>query len=150
MKANLKKDIWKEARNLLNERMRVLQKDLASIQESANQETKSSAGDKYETGRAMAQQEIEQLTRRLAETEAMRGQLLQIDPSETHDKVRKGSIVQTSDALYFISVPLGRIVIGTATCFCISPASPIGAIFMAAKTGDTRTWQGKELKIEVW
>jgi sortase (surface protein transpeptidase) len=45
----------------VGQRIETAQRAIAIAQASANEETKSSAGDKYETGRAMAQLEIEKI-----------------------------------------------------------------------------------------
>ena len=55
----------------VNSRISRIQKDIDSIQESLASETKSSAGDKHETGRAMLQLEREKLGQQLKEAEKM-------------------------------------------------------------------------------
>jgi hypothetical protein len=52
---------------VVHQRIASAEEAIRMAQESANQEGKSSAGDKYETGRAMAQLEIEKASGQLAE-----------------------------------------------------------------------------------
>ena len=62
----------------VHERIAATQEAIYTAQLSANEETKSSAGDKYETGRAMAQLEIEKNTAQLAEALKLKQMLKQI------------------------------------------------------------------------
>jgi hypothetical protein len=50
-----KENIIATAQNLLNSKLIELEKAIFNVQNAANEESKSSMGDKYETGRAMAQ-----------------------------------------------------------------------------------------------
>jgi len=57
MKTNfqIKEALYKACEEDTEKRINVIERNLKSIEESRNNETKSSAGDKYETGRAMLQ-----------------------------------------------------------------------------------------------
>jgi regulator of replication initiation timing len=76
---------------------------------ASNNDTKSSMGDKYETGREMLQQEINNLQRQLNETLNQQAVLQKItaDPSE---KVQNGALVKTNKGLFYISASLGEII----------------------------------------
>ena len=60
---DLKKGLYTEVSRLLTEKIRVAETAMQAAQASANEETKSSAGDKYETGRAMAQNDRDMYAR---------------------------------------------------------------------------------------
>ncbi len=126
-----------------------MQKSIADVQFSANQETKSSAGDKYETGRAMAQLEIQKLTKQLADKENMLRILSMIDPGKVSKKVELGCLVQTDSACYFISVSLGKVALDGTEWFCISPASPIGLRLMGLKNLAHFEWNGLQTQIRI-
>jgi hypothetical protein len=96
------------------------------LQQSANEETKSSAGDKYETGRAMAQLEIEKLLSQVAELKKQKQTLDQIDISKSASPIHNGSLVITDQGVFFLSVSIGQIKAGGTSLFCISSSSPIG------------------------
>ena len=53
----LKEQLWVQCQKIVEHRLATAQQAMDAAQQSANQEEKSSAGDKYETGRAMAQLE---------------------------------------------------------------------------------------------
>ena len=80
-----------------------LQQQIKEVENSLTSETKSSAGDKHETGRAMLQLEREKLGTQLAEAEKMQVLINKVDGTLSNDIVRLGSLVITSGINYFIS-----------------------------------------------
>lgn len=131
----------------VNDRITVIKKALQSVQEAANQETKSSAGDKYETGRAMMHLEKEKLSGQMAEALKMKQALDVINPEKTWERAELGALVQTAQASYFLSVSLGKLEVAGQTVFAISPASPIGRQLLGKKVGDTIQFGGKIMEI---
>lgn len=121
--------------------------DLNQIQQSANEETKSSAGDKYETGRAMAQLEIEKLTQQQSIHFQNKEQLLKTNVKAEVDKIKLGSLVRMNNQLYFISISLGKIVFENENIFCISSVSPIGNLLIGKKLNNTIDFNGQTLRI---
>ncbi|MFC7346239.1 hypothetical protein ACFQO9_05825 [Chryseobacterium zhengzhouense] len=107
----------------LSEKIRNFEKLIAETRAS-NNDTKSSMGDKYETGREMLQQEINNLQVQLNEVLRQQDFLktILIKPS---DKAEKGAIVKTEKGLFFISVSLGEITFENQKIICISPESPL-------------------------
>ena len=110
----------------VDERIKAAQEAIQVAQQSANEETKSSAGDKYETGRAMAQLEIEKNGVQLAEALRLKQTLEQIQPDLETKTVRVGSLVITSQGNFYIAISAGQFIIDDKVYFVISPASPIG------------------------
>jgi len=84
-----------------------IQDSIKSIQESLSSETKSSAGDKHETGRAMLQLEREKLGQQLLEVERMAIILSRISISLKTNAVVLGSLVKTSKRDYFLAISAG-------------------------------------------
>ena len=117
-------------------------------QESANEEGKSSAGDKYETGRAMAQLEIEKASSQLAEANKSKQALEQVPVDVSGPVVKSGSLVITNQGSYFISIAAGKLVVDRELWFAISPGSPLGAILLGKKEGDVVKMMGKEILVE--
>ncbi|MGL1887281.1 MAG: transcription elongation factor [Reichenbachiella sp.] len=121
---------------------------MEAAQESANNETKSSAGDKYETGRAMSQNERDLFAKQLVEQVNQLKGLLTIDPSKKMDSVEVGSLVETKSGVFFISVSLGLVKLKAGeTAMVISPISPIAQLMLEKKEGGSFVWQGKEQSI---
>lgn len=110
-------------------------------------ETKSTAGDKHETGRAMAQLEMEQLGKTLHEKRSL-VQLIQRLPQETTNaEVSWGSLVHTSGGVFYLSVGLGAQKIENQTVFCVGTQAPIYKQFLGKKCGDLVSFQGKSFQI---
>ena len=92
--------------------------------------------DKYETGRALVQTEIEHTAKQLDELLQNRKSLLAIDPEIVHSRIEKGSLVSTDRGIFFISLGLGKIKTDNQEYFVISPLSPIGQQLIGKKIGD--------------
>lgn len=107
----------------LSEKIENLEKLIAETRASSN-DTKSSMGDKYETGREMLQQEINNLQVQLNEILKQKDFLKTVLP-KPNDKAEKGAIVKTEKGLFFISVSLGEIKVDNQKIICISPESPL-------------------------
>ena len=134
----------------LNERIAFAKDSIDRAQEAANAEEKSSAGDKYETGRAMAQNTRDQAARQLDELLKLKAVLDRIDPSSTASNVALGSIVITDKNNFYVAVSLGIAEVNGIAYFVISPQSPIGSLLMKAHKGDTITFnQQKQTILEI-
>lgn len=116
-------------------------------QAAASEETKSSAGDKYETGRAMAQLEIEKLGTQLEEALRAKEVLEKIKVSADHTIVQTGSVVTTSQGNFFISISAGPFEVEGNSYYPVSAASPIGHLLLGKKAGDTYSFRGKEARV---
>lgn len=121
---------------------------LQEAQDAANNETKSSAGDKHETGRAMAQLETEKLTTQLSETIRLKESLTKINTKETIEQIALGSVVYTNNGNFYVSVSLGKLEIEQGQFFAISPQSPIGKLLLTKKEKDSFSLNGKTYVIE--
>ena len=106
---------------------------LISETRASNNDTKSSMGDKYETGREMLQQEINNLQIQLNEV-IRQNDVIKTIPGKPSDKVEKGAIVKTEKGMFFISISLGEVNFDQQKIICISPESPLAK----AMNGKTR------------
>ena len=132
----------------LGEQQAALQNNLASVEESRNNETKSSVGDKYETGRAMMQLEHQKLTSQLQRLKAQIGELKVINLDFVSSKIGQGSLVDTDRGIYFICTALGKVTVQEQIYFCISLQSPIGRLLQHKIVGDSVVFKGKEIQIK--
>jgi transcription elongation GreA/GreB family factor len=107
-----------------------------AAQESANQEEKSSAGDKYETGRAMAQLERDKAAMQVEENKKMLEALNKIEDTVSTPRVTIGSVVVTDCNKFYVSIPAGRITAGPESYVAISTQSPIGKLLLNKGVGD--------------
>jgi len=121
--------------------------DLAEAAESRNSATKSSAGDKHETGRAMMQIETENCERQLAKALGQRAELAQIDFSGKATAAARGSMVCTDLGLFLICTGVGKIEVAGETCFAVSAAAPLGAALLGTKAGEEVEFRGQVHKV---
>lgn len=143
-----KSKILETCYSILDRKIDITQQAIHQAQESANNETKSSAGDKYETGRAMSQNERDMNARHLVELLQMKKILLSIDPQKEIKSVEVGAIIKTAQGIYFISVALGKIDTGDSSIFAISAISPIAQNMLGKHEGESFNWSGKQQIIE--
>lgn len=144
----MKKKIIEHVKGLLSESISQAKQAIANAQASANEATKSSAGDKYETSRAMGQLDIEMYTRQLHDAESKLAVVQNIEANlRDQQTVNLGSIVNTTLGIFFVAVGMGKLTIDDKSIMVISPQSPIGEIIYKKKSGDLVTFRGKEIKI---
>jgi transcription elongation GreA/GreB family factor len=120
---------------------------MEAAQASANDETKSSAGDKYETGRSMMQLELEKQSSQLAEAIKLQQTLDRIS-LERSDTVRAGSLVTTNQGIFFLAVSAGQVNVEGITAMAISMASPVGTSLRDRKVGEHFVFSGKRYQVE--
>lgn len=125
----------------VQQRIQTATEAMQAAQESANAESKSSAGDKYETGRAMAQLERDRHAQLLADAQRMRQELDHIDPANPPAAIiRPGSVVFTTAGNFYIAISAGRLLVDGQPFMAVSPASPIGTLLRGKAVGDTVTF----------
>ncbi len=142
-----KKEILDYCLNSVLKRIEEVELALADADSSLADDTKSSAGDKYETSREMIQQDINRYQSQLAVANKDLDILNKIDHIQTFDHIGLGSLIQTDLGIYFISISIGLIKIGQDNIFVISPISPIGSVLIGKKVGDIISFNNKEQKI---
>ncbi len=132
---------------LLQERARAAQQAIASTRSAFTSDTKSSAGDKHEVGRAMAQQELDKLEEQHAKLIALQQELARVQLERTFDRVAFGSLVKTDQGTYFVAIGLGRVEFEGGSFFAISLASPIGQLLKDKRVGDQVNFNGRTLTL---
>lgn len=120
---------------------------MEAAQESANAEGKSSAGDKYETGRAMAQLERDRHAQLLAEAQKLEGELNRLNVEKNYVTVQPGSLVTTNRGLFFISISAGKLTLDGVDYFAVSPASPIATALAGRKAGEMVTFNKQSYQL---
>jgi len=117
---------------------------------ASNNDTKSSMGDKYETGREMLQQEINNLQRQLNET-LIQQALLQKITSEPSLKVQNGALVKTDKGLFYVSVSVGEIMLDQQKIMTVSAESPLVKAMSGKKEGEVFLMNNIQQLIEkIW
>jgi transcription elongation GreA/GreB family factor len=144
---SIKQQLYDHCRSHVLERMEALQSAIASVRDDASNETKSSAGDKYETSREMMQQDIDLNIFQLAEIKKLKAALDLLDPTRQSVVIGPGSLAFTSQGNFYIAVSAGKLTLDQTTYFLISPNAPI-AVQLIGKTADSRfSWNGRDYHI---
>lgn len=133
---------------LLNTKILLLKRSLSELEEGSESDSKSSAGDKHETARAMMQIEQEKLGKQLNELVEQKSVLDKINVTSTQNKITSGSLVETNRGLLFVSVPLGKISIENSPVIVLSAQSPLGNKLLGLSAGNTAEINGIKYSIE--
>lgn len=112
--------------------------------ESVFAETKGSVGDKHETGRAMAQLEVEKASKILNETRQLSSIIQLLAPEKMKDHAMLGALVETTLGTFYLSSGIGKIEIENSFVFCIGMQSPIGKSLMNKKVKEKFYFSDKE------
>jgi hypothetical protein len=142
----IKLKLFQICRDKIISKIRNLENTIEEVKLSAQQETKSSVGDKYETGRAMMHLEIEKLSVQLFQWKKVLEDFDKIDLQLPPISVKKGSLVLTDQGTYFISGALGKIILDESTYYAVSEESPIG-ILSGKKKSDKVEFNQKFISI---
>lgn len=144
----IKARLIEKINDLLAERIAEIEQAILSAKESRDSDTKSSAGDKYETGREMIQQEMDKQAAQLAKTRALSEDLKQIKLTRKYEEGEFGSLMFCNQGIYFLSVPLGKIELDGVDYYCISLASPIGHALLRKTAGESAVFNGRKIIVE--
>lgn len=117
---------------------------------ASNNDTKSSMGDKYETGREMLQQEINNLQLQLNENLVHQNFLKNLN-TNPHQIIGNGTLVETDAGIFYISVSAGEISSEKIKIYAVSGDSPISKAMMGKKVGDDFAVNGMKRQIKtIW
>ena len=145
---NIKTELLETCKKFVENRFKTVQEILLSFQNDLQSETKSSAGDKHETGRAMLQLEMEKTSQQLIGIKQMISILDKIDISKKSKKIHLGSIVFTEKDSYFLSISAGKIILNNEVFYAISTSSPIGKLLLGKQENEQFVFLGNTIKIQ--
>lgn len=120
---------------------------MKDLEESLENESKSSAGDKYETGREMINLEFDKLTGQLREFRKLEGTLTMASRKAPAKNIQLGSLVRTSVANYLIAIPAGEISVGNKKFYAIGANSPVAQALLGKEEGADFSFNGNRSEI---
>ena len=144
---SIKLELYDFCLEFVDNRFQIIQNTITEIQESLLSETKSSAGDKHETGRAMLQLEREKSGNQLAEIQKLKAILNKVNSEAKHQKIALGSVVYTTQSNYFIAISAGEIVSDSKRFYAISQATPIAKLLISKTVGDEVLFRNTTIRI---
>jgi hypothetical protein len=135
-----------KAQEILEIKMQDIDKQLAELQASAAGETKSSAGDKYETQREMMKQSRDLLDLQASRIAEMLIKLKKI-PVTVVETIREGALVKLSTGFIWISIPLAKITLDNVDYQLISVESPLFSSLSDKKAGEESNFRGRKISV---
>mgnify|MGYP003989229199 FL=1 len=139
----IKEKLFFHCENYIQKRKNLLEQRKNELQLALTYETKSSAGDKHETGRAMIQIEREKLGNQLLLLEKEFQKLRSLKNHYNTGIVSLGSVVRTDKENFYIALAAGPCNIEIHTYYCISPTSPIGKLLLGKKAKEHINFNSK-------
>lgn len=148
MNLQTKANLYSQCLNFVENRFQIIQNTINEIQESLTSETKSSAGDKHETGRAMLQLEREKAGNQLAEIQKIKENLSKINSTNISQHIGLGSVVYTNKSNYFMAISAGELKVENDVFYAISPNTPIGQLLIGKTVGAHVVFREQQFIIE--
>ncbi len=143
LKQNAKQQISK----LLDSKIFFLQNEIQKLTIESSLNAKSSAGDKHETTTAQVHLEQEKLAMQLSVNKKYINTVQLLSEKESKSLVTLSSLVLTNQGIFYLSVPLGKIIIDDLAIMVISVDSPLGKVFLHAIVGNEVTFGDLVYKI---
>jgi hypothetical protein len=144
---SLKDILLVKCREYVESRIATAQQAKDDAQAAANEESKSSVGDKYETGRSMMQIEGENASHQLGEALKLKNILDRLSPDTRSEKVIVGSLVVTDVRKIFIAIGIGKLVVDGDEVLVVAPTSPLGKVLMGRSANDRMVFNNATLII---
>ncbi len=143
----VKQQLYNFCLDSLNKRIEAAKTSMEDAQNSANEEGKSSMGDKYETARAMGQIVRDMNAKQLQEAFKELSFLQKINPEKVNTTIDVGCAVKTTAGNFYISISIGQLKIENQTWFALSAGAPIAQALLNKKVGDNYTFRDKTEQI---
>ena len=112
--------------------------------ESRDSDTKSSAGDKFETGREMMQREMDKLSALVDNTLNSIAKLDRLTDLSAAAVISEGSLVVTDQETYYISIGYGKL----DSVYAISIESPLGVELKGKRVAECIEMRGRKITIK--
>mgnify|MGYP001034809530 CR=1 FL=1 len=144
---NLKLELYNKCLAFTQDRLNTINKTIQELQESLTSETKSSAGDKHETGRAMLQLEREKAGQQLAEIQKINQLLAKISTESNSKTIGLGSVIYTTQANYYIAISAGEFEIDKQKFYAIASNTPIAQLLLGKTIKDQIAFRDQSFTI---
>ena len=143
----LKQELLEKCEHFIQQKTAALQNAMQGLKQDLENESKSSVGDKFETGREMINIEWNKLSNQLQQYEQMQSVLKRINVQTDSGIVKAGSIIFTENANYFISIPAGEIIVQDTKFYAIGSKAPVAIAMLGKAENDSYTFNQQEVLI---
>lgn len=140
----LKEKIFQAAIRQLKEKISLLQQERKAVSEGILEDTKSSAGDKFETGREMMTQDLKTIESTIEKLQEDLEEIYRVQSIKSNSEaVREGSLIQLGTDFFLISASIGQLEVDGKKYFLLSRNSPLGQLLIGKKKGENVLFRGK-------
>lgn len=133
--------------SIIQDRIDAAQRAIDNAQEAANNEEKSSAGDKYETSRAMNHLEKDMHSRQLSENRKELTNLFYINVNAVFHVAIAGAFLQCEGVAFFIAAGVGKQSFAGRSVFFLSPNAPLAKSLSGKRRGDVFMFNKNQIRI---
>ena len=133
----------------ISDKIQLLQAEIEQLRSDIASDSKSTAGDKHETSRAMAQLEMEKLGHQILDYQKQLQWIKQLQETAhiNTGTIGIGSLIQLTNGWYFLGPGIGKVGFQDQSVFCISVHSPLGLQLINKTTGQEVSLPNLNLKI---
>lgn len=144
--SELKSKIIEHCTDIFERKLLIINDELKHLSDAIAEDTKSSAGDKYETGREMANLEKEKLH---VQALGFKNSLASLSalPERISTKVGIGSLIKTNREWIHLSISLGQLEVDGENVLVISPLAPLAKLMVDKEKGETITFRDSNYQI---
>ncbi len=143
----LKQHVHQHCQEVIQNKIATAKAGIGEVLEFLHNDSKSSAGDKHETSRAMAHLEMENRQMALQNLMKMHAVLNQFDPAKPQQQVVPGALLVTNHGIFYITISLGKLIVNQQEVLVISYQAPIISALKNTSIGSTATFNGNRYKI---
>ena len=131
----------------LTKQIETLQNQIADLTLDAQNDAKSSAGDKHETGLAMMHLEQEKLNAKLTDLINHKTLVQKLPENEVTTKIGLGSLVKTDKALFYVSIAFLAFKVKNQMVMFISSPAPLMQVLLNKEVGNEVVFNNISYKI---
>ncbi len=144
----IKEKLLQACRDFAQEKLAAIQNTLSELSDSVGSDSKSTAGDKHETGRAMLHLEQEKAGEQLKQAQDTLRAIDKINIQKLNTSIAAGSLVKTNIGNFFIAISAGKITIDKVDYYAVSPKAPIAQKLIGLVKNDKLKFNGIDYSIE--
>lgn len=142
---NYKEKVFSTAISRVKERVRLLTEERKAINTGILEDTKSSAGDKFETGRERMSADLMTVEKQLKQASFDYDELCRLQAiKNSSSTAQEGSLVLVDDDKFLISIGMGQLDLDGEKVFLLSKNSPLGEILVGKRKGEEIDFRGKK------
>ena len=144
----IKEKLLQACRDFAQEKLAAIQNTLSELSDSVGSDSKSTAGDKHETGRAMLHLEQEKAGEQLQQAQDTLRAIDKINIQKLNTSIAAGSLVKTNRGNFFIAISAGKITIDKVDYYAVSPKAPIAQKLIGLVKNDKVQFNGIDYSVE--